>query len=235
MLCLLQERKVTHYAVLAVLAAGILFCASNPASAQIASYVDQQGKHVYINANPPQMKSSRRIRQSGELSLAEGTSPGITSGKLDQMVQKVAERHRLDPALVRAVVLAESGGNPQARSRKGALGLMQLIPATAQRYGVNNAFDPAQNLDGGAHYLRDLLDRYNGDVEKSLAAYNAGEGAVDRFGGVPNFRETRSYVQRITNSYFQPGSLHLSGFGNPSGPPIRREVDERGRTVFTNE
>ena len=224
-----------HSAALAVLAVGILMCAPSPTSAQIASYVDQQGKHVYVNAEPPQAKSARRARQPGELAGAEGTLPGITSVKLDQMVQQVAERHRLDPDLVRAVVLAESGGNPQARSRKGALGLMQLIPATAQRYGVRNAFDPAQNLDGGTHYLRDLLDRYNGDVEKSLAAYNAGEGAVDRFGGVPNFRETRSYVQKITNSYFQPGSLHLSGFGHLSGPPIRREVDERGRTVFTNE
>ncbi len=235
MLCLLHLRKVMHYGLLASLAAATLLCASGPASAQIASYVDQQGKHVYVNANPPQLKSSRRVRQSDDLSTAEGTMPGITSVRLDQMVQTVAERHRLDPALIRAVVQAESGGNPQARSRKGALGLMQLIPATAQRYGVNNAFDPAQNLDGGAHYLRDLLDRYNGDVEKSLAAYNAGEGAVDRFGGVPNFRETRSYVQKITNSYFQPGSIRLPGFGNPSVPPIRREVNEHGRTVFTNE
>jgi len=235
MLCLLQLRNVKYYGLLVSFAATMFLCAARPASGQIASYVDQQGKHVYVNAEPPQNRSTRRSRQSGELPLAAGSSLGITSVKLDQMVQQVAERHRLDPALVRAVVLAESGGNPQARSRKGALGLMQLIPATAQRYGVKNVFDPAQNLDGGTHYLRDLLDRYNGDVEKSLAAYNAGEGAVDRFGGVPNFRETRSYVQKITSSYFQPGSLHLSGFGNLSAPPIRREVDERGRTVFTNE
>jgi soluble lytic murein transglycosylase-like protein len=220
----------------AVLAAAVWLVAARPASAQIASYVDEQGKLVFVNAEPPQqLRTIRRVRQSGGFSADDGAAPAILPDKLNRLVQKAAERHRLDPALVRAIVQAESGGNPRAISSKGAFGLMQLIPATAQRYGVSNVFDPAQNLDGGARYLRDLLDRFNGDVVKSLAAYNAGEGAVERFGGVPNYPETRHYVQRITNSYFRPGSGSLPGFWQPASRPIQRTVDERGRVVFTNE
>ena len=99
---------------------------------------------------------------------------------MDRIVREAAERHKVDPALVKAVISTESGWNPQAVSRKGAVGLMQLIPETAQRFGVGNPFDPAQNVEGGTTYLKSLLDRYNGDLTKTLAAYNAGERAVDR-------------------------------------------------------
>jgi soluble lytic murein transglycosylase-like protein len=146
------------------------------------------------------------------------------------MVQETAERHRVDPALVRAVVEAESNWNPSAVSRKGALGLMQLVPGTAERFGVGDAFNPRQNLDGGVRYLRTLLERYNGDLNRSLAAYNAGEHAVDRARGVPRLWETRSYVQRVLDSYFRPGSDRL-----PNSRPIYRKTDEQGRVVFTNE
>jgi len=129
----------------------------------------------------------------------------------------------------------ESGWNPGAVSHKGALGLMQLVPSTAVQLGVGNAFDPVQNVEGGARYLRSLLDRFHGDLEKSLAAYNAGPGVVERFGGMPNFRETRNYVQKVTNSYFRPGSGRNPSFTKAPRAPVRREVDERGRVVFTNE
>ena len=106
-------------------------------------------------------------------------------------MRDAAERHNVDPALVKAVISTESGWNPRAVSSKGAVGLMQLIPETAQRFGVGNAFDPAQNVEGGTTYLRSLLDRYNGDLTKSLAAYNAGEHAVDLSSGVPGVSRKR--------------------------------------------
>ena len=110
---------------------------------------------------------------------------------------------------------------------------MQLVPGTAKRFGVDNAFNPQQNLDAGVKYLRRLLERYDGNLTKALAAYNAGEGVVDRAGGVPSYRETRHYVQKITESYFRSDSRASSIWG--SSRPIYRAVDERGKVVFTNE
>ena len=112
---------------------------------------------------------------------------------------------------------------------------MQLIPGTAERYGVGNPFDPAQNVEGGTTYLKWLLDRYNGDLPKTLAAYNAGEHAVDLYRGVPWYPETQRYVQKVTQAYFQPGSGRIPTLWSPPKPPVRREVDSNGRVVFTNE
>ncbi len=154
---------------------------------------------------------------------------------MERIVREAAERHSLDPALVKAVIRTESGWNPRAVSRKGAIGLMQLIPGTAQRYGVGNPYDPAQNVEGGTTYLRALLDRYNGDLTRSLAAYNAGERAVDESRGVPAIPETRRYVQKVTDAYFQPGSDRSPAPGTPRRNFVRREVDSKGRVVFTNE
>ena len=200
-----------------ILAAGFWFSQPAPSHAQIASYTDENGKVVYVNKDSPKRRRGSTI-SSPSGPPADGpvaASPGLTSSgasadwkddRLDRIVREAAERHKVDPALVKAVITTESGWNPQAVSRKGAVGLMQLIPQTAQRFGVNNSFDPAQNVEGGTTYLRSLLDRYNGDLSKSLAAYNAGERAVDLSGGVPDYRETRMYVQKVTNTYFRPGS-----------------------------
>jgi Transglycosylase SLT domain len=116
---------------------------------------------------------------------------------LDKLVNATSERYRLDPDLVNSVIKAESGFNVRAVSPKGARGLMQLMPGTASQLGVRNAFDPQANVDGGARYLRELLERYNFDLVKALAAYNAGPQRVEQFGGVPPFYETRAYVRRI--------------------------------------
>jgi len=161
--------------------------------------------------------------------------PRQPEDRLDRIVREAAERNNLDPALVKAVISTESGWNPNAVSAKGAVGLMQLIPQTAQRYGVNNSFDPAQNIEGGTKYLKSLLDRYNGDLTKSLAAYNAGERTVDLNGGVPAIPETQRYIEKVTNAYFQPGSHRNSKLWSPPKPPVRREIDPNGRVVFTNE
>ena len=153
---------------------------------------------------------------------------------VEKLVREAADRHRIDPALIRAVIQTESNWNPAAYSNKGAGGLMQLIPTTARRFGVNDVFNPQQNIDGGVHYLKTLLDRYNGNLDMALAAYNAGEGAVDRAHGIPAFRETRSYVQKVQNAYFQPGSGRLTDtWLRPH--PIRRETDSNGRIIFNND
>src|SRR5262245_13681864 len=124
--------------------------------------------------------------------LLLGCVPAIAG---DSAIAAAATRHRLPPALVEAVVDVESAGDPRAVSSKGAMGLMQLMPATAARFGVDDPFDPAQSLEGGCAYLRWLLDRFGGNVALGLAAYNAGEGAVERYAGIPPFDETRAYVR----------------------------------------
>jgi transglycosylase-like protein with SLT domain len=116
---------------------------------------------------------------------------------LNALAVEAARRHSLDPDLVRAVVAVESGFRPDAVSPKGAQGLMQLMPYTARALGVKDSFDPAANLDGGTRYLRALIARYDGDVTRALAAYNAGEGAVARHGGVPPYPETVAYVRKV--------------------------------------
>ena len=147
----------------------------------------------------------------------------------EKLVREAAERHRVDPALIRAVIETESNWNSSAVSRKGAVGLMQLIPTTAQRFGVNDLYSPQQNVDAGVKYLKTLLERYNGNLDLALA-----EGAVDRAHGVPSFRETRNYVQRVQSAYFRPGSGRLDGaFINPRA--IRKISDSGGRTIFTND
>jgi soluble lytic murein transglycosylase-like protein len=212
---------------------------ARPASGQIAVYVTENGKRVYINANPPAPRKtasgkSAAASKAGSVRLAATPAPKLSSEELERIIKDTAERHHVDPALVRAVIQAESGGSPAAVSRKGAQGLMQLVPGTAQKMGVSNAFDPEQNVDGGVRYLRMLLERYHGDLDKALAAYNAGPSAVDRARGVPNIPETRAYVQKVTDSYFQPGSGRGPKVMETSRP-IYRIVDERGRVIYVNE
>jgi len=117
-----------------------------------------------------------------------------------KLIHAAAQKHGVDEKLIAHVIAAESNFDPKAVSRKRALGLMQLLPETAAHYAVGNVFDPVQNIDGGTHYLKDLLARYSGNLRLALAAYNAGPEMVDRYGGVPPFRETQSYVRQILAS-----------------------------------
>jgi len=123
------------------------------------------------------------------------------SQSMNEVISEVSSRHHLDPDLINSVIHAESGFNPKAVSRKGAQGLMQLMPETASRLGVVNSFDPGDNLEGGTRYLRELLERYNFDLIKALAAYNAGPQRVEQYHGVPPYYETRAYVARIIRDF----------------------------------
>ena len=124
-----------------------------------------------------------------------------SSVNVEDAVNAASDRYRLDPDFVNSVIRAESGFNPRAVSRKGAQGLMQLMPETASQLGVSNAFDPQSNVDGGTRYLRELLERYNYDMVKALAAYNAGTKRVEQYHGVPPYRETRAYVTSIVKDF----------------------------------
>lgn len=222
-----------HLIFMAVVTATAVLMGAASAQAQITSYVDRDGHIVYTNANSPRAVKRSTMSSSPDGSEAQESS----SGSLDKIVKDAAERHDLDPALVKAVISTESGWNPRAISRKGAMGLMQLEPGTAERFGVGNPFDPAQNVEGGSAYLKELLDRYNGDLTRTLAAYNAGERAVDSSGGVPAYPETQQYVQKVTDKYFfAPGSNGANArWEHLKSPPVREQVEPNGQVVFTNQ
>ena len=153
-----------------------------------------------------------------------------TAADIDSAIEQAAARHNVDPNLVRAVVKVESNFNPNAVSRKGAMGLMQLMPSTARQLKVNNPFDPEQNVDAGVRHLKQLLESYGGDVRLTLAAYNAGAGAVARSSGVPHFAETQNYVRRITSLYNAGSGLNVGA----SRDPVRVQRDARGVLYISN-
>ena len=147
------------------------------------------------------------------------------------MVRQVSLEHGVDPRLVDALVRVESDYDPRAVSRKGAVGLMQLMPATAKRLSVSDPFDPEANVRGGVREFSRLLNRYSGNLQFALAAYNAGEGAVAKYSGIPPYRETRNYVSRILTIYTgKPYRLA----GTYHRPQVRMMRDNNGNTVITN-
>lgn len=139
-------------------------------------------------------------RNWGKTEVAVKASASKNRNAFDDTIRLAAQQYELDFGLIKAVIHTESGFDPKARSGPGAQGLMQLMPATAKRYRVTDAWDPAQNINAGAKHLRYLLKRY-GDLSLALAAYNAGEGNVDKYGGIPPFAETQDYVERVTGRY----------------------------------
>jgi soluble lytic murein transglycosylase-like protein len=165
-------------------------------------------------------------------SASSACSSALTQMEVDAAIDKAAARHNVDPNLVRALVKVESNFNPNAVSRKGAMGLMQLMPSTARQLKVTNPFDPEENVDAGVRHLKKLLESYNGNVPLSLAAYNAGSGAVARSAGIPRYRETRNYVRRITTLY--GGNLGSTYFDGASSEPVKVQRDARGVLYITN-
>ena len=171
--------------------------------------------------------------QSANARIVAANSHGHQASpeEIDSSIVMAAARHNVDPNLVRAVVKVESNFNSNAVSRKGAMGLMQLMPSTARSLNLKNPFDAEQNVDAGVRHLKQLLESYGGDVKLTLAAYNAGSGAVRRSAGVPHFAETQNYVRRITSLYY--GGLDISTSG-ASHDPVRVQRDARGVLYISN-
>jgi soluble lytic murein transglycosylase-like protein len=144
----------------------------------------------------------------------------------DSIIVSVAQNYRVPPELVHSIIKAESNYDPWAISSKGAMGLMQLMPLTATQYKVMNVFDPKQNIVGGVKYLVDLIKLYDGDTKRVLAAYNAGQEAIKRYGGIPPYRETRNYIKKVMATYNKP---RIS-----TRTKIYAFYDENGRYVLTD-
>jgi soluble lytic murein transglycosylase len=177
--------------------AGLLLVASpDPAFAQIFTFTDENG--VVHFTNRPRDARYRRIDEPEATGKKARKAP--VHWGYDGLIGSTAARHDVQPALVKAVIAAESNFDPEAVSHKGAQGLMQLMPATAAALGVEDPLYPPDNVHGGTLYLRRMIDRY-GDLERALAAYNAGPRAVDRYGGIPPYQETQAYVRRVLAYY----------------------------------
>lgn len=182
-----------------------LSLASPEARADIYSFTDERGVVHFTNIPGLDKRYKLIRREAGSSVPRSGQSWMPTEAdirRFSSIIDTAAKSHGIEPALVQAVITAESGFNPNALSRKGASGLMQLMPDTARRYGVQNIFDPVENIHGGVRYLRDLLAMFNGDMRLALAGYNAGENAVIRAGNqVPPYAETKSYVPKVIDLY----------------------------------
>jgi len=185
-----------------VLVSGAFFL--EPAQAGIYTFTDADGVMHFTNVPPTRRYAGmKRVAYMPESAATRRARP-VDPGRFSPLVEQAAREHQIDQALLRAVIAVESGYDPNAVSHKGAVGLMQLMPQTARRYGVRNMYDPAQNIQGGARYLRDLMGKFNNDLPLVLAAYNAGEDAIAQHGNrTPPYRETRSYVPRVLNFYRQ--------------------------------
>jgi soluble lytic murein transglycosylase len=200
--------------------AAILACVQ-PADADIYQYTDARGTITLTNV--PNDPRYHRI-------ISETPRPRtfISKRDLEPVIARHSRRHRLHPALVRAVIKAESDFDPMAISRAGAVGLMQLMPQTAVQMDVQDLYNPDQNIGGGTRYLRQLLDRFNGNLPLALAAYNAGETAVERYQTLPPFEETRRYVKKVLR-YYRDFLFHERI--TPLGPARPRAVGTQSRLL----
>lgn len=165
-------------------------------AADVYVYKDKQGVLTFTNV--PSHQGFRRVIREGNTGLS---APALAASSYEGLIRSASNRHNVDANLIRAVIKVESDFDSSARSNKGAMGLMQLMPETARLHNVADLYDPSANIEGGVRHLKLLLGRYQGDLELSLAAYNAGIKAVEKHGGIPPFAETRDYVRRVLNYY----------------------------------
>lgn len=221
--------KVTLFFI-AIILAGI----SAPLSLGQArySYLDENGVQHFTNIAP--IKQVWNLTVSGlEPSVAIPVVPKTKTEQFTPIIEKYAKDFKLDPSLIHSIIATESDFNPKAVSPKGAKGLMQLMPATAARLGVDNSFDPEQNIRGGVQHFRWLMDNFNNDLNLSLAAYNAGENLVQRLGRVPEIKETREYVKKVTRIYDKK-QLAAQPQVQPAVTQTYRFIDEEGVLHLTN-
>ncbi len=193
-----------HISVLLMLQICLLVWIARPAAADIYRYEDNDGIIHFTDA-PTDKRFKvfmRDLKKDKQLRTKLHLARSVNAADYDQIISKCATKYGVNPSLIKAVIQAESGYNPNAISRKGASGLMQLMPETARSLKVSNSFDPKDNVEGGVRYLRFLLDTFRGDVSLAVAAYNAGLSKVAKYGGIPPYNETRTYVNRVL-SYMQ--------------------------------
>jgi soluble lytic murein transglycosylase-like protein len=197
------------------------------------SYLDESGAKVFTNIAPTSAVENLKI--IGAVPAPPPECSGSKSEAYDPIIEKYASDYRLDPSLIKSIIAAESAFNPKAVSSKGARGLMQLMPATAERLGVDNSFDPDQNIQGGVKHFRTLMDSFNQDISLSLAAYNAGENRVQRLGRIPQIKETQNYVQTVTKLYEKnKNELKQQAEEQERRPALFRFIDDTGILHITN-
>jgi len=209
-----MNRLIFIVTLTAVLASGIT------SYADIYKYVDENG--VVHFTNIPAGKGYKKIISSRQ--RHKSTIPS----HYNKIIHSKSRKYNVEPSLVKAVIKIESDGNSAAVSRKGAMGLMQLMPSTAKEMNVKNPFNPEENIEGGTRYLRYLLDKFNGDLTLALAAYNAGPKTIEKFGGMPPIQETRQYVRQILSIYSGNNSSH------EMSTPIYKIIFNDGSVLYTN-
>ena len=224
---------------------------------RITAFVNAKGKIVFTNLADYSPAVTETTPVTSAVSPSATVTPSRRVGTLDGLIDAISTRHGVDPSLVRAVIQIESNFDRRAVSNKGARGLMQLIPATGKRFGVRDFFDPAQNIEGGVRYLRFLLEKFQGNLDLSLAGYNSGENRVARLGRIPQIPETQNYVRKVRAAFSKIRaqaqsaapvapprarpvvSEPVSQIANeeaatPPAPAIYHTVDERGVPTFSN-
>ena len=217
-----MNNKINAFLLYILGTASIMPLATSTHAGQIYMYKDSNGSTLLTNRKSADRSLTKvkvtyypesnihSYRNWGNSEASVLPSYSRNKNAFDHIIQQAAQQHGVSEGLIKAVMHTESGFNVNARSPVGAQGLMQLMPATARRFNVSNAYDPQENIMAGAKYLAWLLKRFNGNTRLAIAAYNAGEGNVDKYGDVPPFRETRDYVKRVTSRY---QNLYASGIG----------------------
>src|SRR4030042_790063 len=218
---------------------GVILFVSTVVHADIYKYVDKDGVVCYTDT-PLGKKVNRVYRENSDSTPVQ---PQLVKADYDVIkdyhgiVHEKASEYNMDPSLIKAVIKTESNWNSRAISRKGAMGLMQLMPTTASDMNVRNQFNPEENIEGGTKYLKYLLERFNGDLTLALAAYNAGPKTVEKFGFVPPITETKQYVNKVLSLY-NGKTRHLLTGNNPDKKekpePIYKVILEDGTILFTN-
>jgi soluble lytic murein transglycosylase len=221
---------VRHCGWLAAVALAII-SGSMLASAQTCRYEDEDGVPTITNV-PPARPVRNLVCTGGPSNLSPQPVLSRDSSSVNSIIEKYARQYQLDPDLIRSMIKTESGFNPKAVSSKGAQGLMQLMPQTSVRLGVKNPFDPEENIRGGVQHLRTLLDTFDNNLTLSLAAYNAGENLVQRINRIPDYRETREYVQTVTKLFGKKDFISPAATRKPQ--EFYQFIDQDGVLNLTN-